>query len=129
LTAFRVYDPEADIASRPHLPLATEYADRDALKDVRDNALAAMRTECAVWTDHMDRFRASLVTPAAMVLWRVLIAEERTLVADALERVLAEIGDRRLGEAADAVPAQGEDGRRLDGDGTRFAEDDHASDE
>jgi hypothetical protein len=120
--------PEAAIASRPYLPLATEYVDRDALKDVRDSALADMREECAVWANDMDHFRASLVTPAAVVLWRVLIAEERTLVANALERVLAEIGDRKLRERDDAVPARGEDARRLDNDRTRYSEDERASD-
>ena len=111
---------------RPHLPLATEYPDRDALKDVRDNALASMVAECDYWTTEMDRFRAALVTPAAVVLWRVLIASDRSLVADALARVMAEISNRKSDGPDDAVPAPGEHARHLDGDGSAEADNDHA---
>jgi hypothetical protein len=114
------------MASLPYLPLATEYVDRDALKDVRDNKLARMRDECSVWSDEMDDFRASLVTRTAVVLWRVLIAEERLLVANALTRVMDEMAERKLDEVADAVPAPGEDFRHLDGEGTNATDDNNA---
>jgi hypothetical protein len=88
-----------------------------------------MATECARWSENMDAFQASLATPSAIVIWRVLIAAEQALVADALERVIAEISERRSGEAADAVPAKGEDVRHLDGDRTGFGKDNHTSED
>lgn len=86
-----------------------------------------MVTECECWTVNTDRFRADLVTPAAVVLWRVLIASDRSLVADALARVVAEISTRKSVSLDDAVQAPGEQARNLDGDGSAEAASDHAS--
>lgn len=121
--------PEAVIVTRPYLPLATEYVDGDALKDVRDKTLVDMATECTRWSEDMDAFHASLITPAAIVLWRVLIAKERMLVANSLEHVLAEMGARKSDEGADTTPVPGENATHLDGSGTVASGDDHVSSE
>ncbi|BDA84608.1 hypothetical protein Sa4125_21500 [Aureimonas sp. SA4125] len=118
--------PEADISSRPHLPLATEYLDRNSLKDVRDTELREMLDECAVWTANAEDFQGSLITPSALVLWKVLIAEEIETVDSAILRVVEEIDDRRKGGAGDAVHAPGEESRGLDGEKTDAFDDEHA---
>jgi hypothetical protein len=103
------------ITSHPHLPLAIEYQDQDSLKDIRDSDLSKMLAECADWCQLMEEFRGSLVTPAALTLWRVLIQDETATVAETYDRIEAEISDRANREPSDTVPAPGEDFQALDG--------------
>ncbi|GGD28795.1 hypothetical protein [Aureimonas glaciei] len=106
----------------PHLPPAVDFIDADSLRDVRDDELAEMLEECRRWCQHLERFRASLVTPVALTLWKVLLHTEVLLVAAASLRIETEIAARLRDAAEDAVPAPGEDSRHLDGQGATEGE-------
>jgi diacylglycerol kinase len=82
--------------SLSHLPAATEYANRDALKNVRQNRLSEMLAECALWIVQSAQFRRELVTPSALVLWRVLMTDETEMVDKAIERIIDEMSDRHF---------------------------------
>lgn len=79
---------------RAHLPAATDYPDRDALRDVRTADLVVMLDECTVWAEDVEHFRNGLKTPAAQTLWRVLVVDETKIVAKAVLRIVAEINER-----------------------------------
>jgi hypothetical protein len=92
----------------PHLPPAVDFPDADSLKDIRDEDLAEMLQECRSWCRHLERFRASLVTPVAHTLWKVLLQAEVLLVAASSRLIETEIANRLQNAAEDAVPAPGE---------------------
>jgi hypothetical protein len=106
--------------------LATEYGDQGSLQDVRDSELQRMLAECAAWSVAMHDFRGSLVTPAALTLWRVLIQAETHTVADARKRIEGEILGRANSATSDAVPAPGEILQSLNSEDKSRTSDDRA---
>ncbi|GGD28661.1 hypothetical protein GCM10011335_34840 [Aureimonas glaciei] len=74
-----------------------------------------MVDECRSWCRHLEGFRASLVTPVALTLWKALLHSDVLLVAASGLRIESEIADRLRNAAEDAVPAPGEGLRHLDG--------------
>jgi hypothetical protein len=96
------------MTQHPHLPPAVDFPDMDSLKDLRDNHLVEMLEECRRWCRNLETFRASLITPVAHTLWKVMLHEEVLLVAASTLRIEAEIADRLRTAPADAVPAPGE---------------------
>lgn len=97
-----------------HLPLAIEYENQDSLKDVRDNELSHMLAQCADWSALMEDFRGSLMTPAALTLWRVLIEGETATVARTQNWLEAELANRAATTSDDMAPAPGANSRTLD---------------
>jgi hypothetical protein len=96
------------MTQHPHLPPAVDFPDMDSLKDLRDGDLAEMLEECRRWCRNIETFRASLITPVANTLWKVMLHEEVLLVAASTLRIEAEIAERLGNAAVDAVPAPGE---------------------
>ncbi|GGD29138.1 hypothetical protein [Aureimonas glaciei] len=96
------------MTQHPHLPCAVDFPDAASLLDVRDGDLTKMLDECRRWSQHIEIFRASLVTPVAQTLWKVMLCEEVLLVAASIFRIENEIAERLRNAAADAVPALGE---------------------
>ena len=95
------------MASIPYLPRATEYPDRNSLKDVRDRSLAEMLRECEIWSADMTRYRQALVTPAALVVWRALIVVELDMVAAAVSLVIEELEARVKSAPEEGTRASG----------------------
>ena len=89
----------------PHLPPAIEYENQDSLKEIRDNELSRMLAQCADWSALMEDFRGSLMTPAALTLWRVLIQDETTTVARTQNWLEAELAHRAATSSDDMVAA------------------------
>ena len=85
------------MSSLSHLPAATGYPNRVALKDVCQSRLDEMLAECALWTVQATRFRQELVSPSALVLWRVLMSDEAEMVGNAIDLIVDEMSDRYFG--------------------------------
>jgi hypothetical protein len=83
----------------PHLPPAVDYLQVESLRDVRDDELVVMLSECRRWCRNLEDFRASLVTPVAHTLWKALIVAEVLLVAESKVRIETEIAARMRNDA------------------------------
>ena len=79
-----------------HLPLATKYANRGALKEFQDSTLVAMQHECAHWSLETECFRLTLHTPATAVIWQALISKDMEIVAASASRISDELRFRQI---------------------------------